>query len=395
MKYVLILIGGMADEPVDEFDGRTPLEAAHTPAADRMALEGKSGRVNTIPEGMPLSEEVALLAIAGYDPAKFFTGEAGLAAAGLGVQLGGEAIALRHALVTEADGKLADHAAGQVTLPEAEALLGTLNGSLARADVRFYLGRGFTGVTVVPNFGPTTPLCRPPESVIEMPVEKCLPTGEGSELLRRIIGVSRQVFREHDINRVRTDLGENPANLLWLWGAGRPTTLPAFAVRHGLRAAMIAGLESARGLANLAGMTLPPPLHDAGTYRTDLSAKATTAIDLLATHDVVFVHVAAPADAGIEGNPRRKRQIIEDIDAVLVSPLLEHVCALGEARLMLLPTHTVSSKRRCRTAAEVPLAMIGCGLEPVREAPFGESAMAQAEIAVRHGHELLEYFLTR
>ena len=40
MKYAIIIPDGAADEPLKELNGKTPLEAAHTPNMDRVSLEG-------------------------------------------------------------------------------------------------------------------------------------------------------------------------------------------------------------------------------------------------------------------------------------------------------------------------------------------------------------------
>ena len=48
MKYLIILGDGMADEPVAELGGRTPLQAARTPAMDRVAASGASGLLDTV-----------------------------------------------------------------------------------------------------------------------------------------------------------------------------------------------------------------------------------------------------------------------------------------------------------------------------------------------------------
>ena len=37
MKYVIILGDGMADEPIEELGGKTPLEYAKTPVMDDLA----------------------------------------------------------------------------------------------------------------------------------------------------------------------------------------------------------------------------------------------------------------------------------------------------------------------------------------------------------------------
>ena len=37
MKYIVVLGDGMADRPIEELNGKTPLEAANTPSMDEMA----------------------------------------------------------------------------------------------------------------------------------------------------------------------------------------------------------------------------------------------------------------------------------------------------------------------------------------------------------------------
>ena len=395
MKYIIVLASGIADEPLEELSGQTPLVAAHTPAADALAQEGRTGRVKTLPDDLPASEEVALLSLLGYDPHKYFTGEAGLAVADLGAKIGPERIAVCHNLATESDGAIMDPAAGQISQREAESLLGSLKGALARPDAEFHVGHGFRGITVLPSVPGATPSTVPPCEIIGADIAKALPSGEGAELLRRLIALSRDIFREHDVNRVRTDLGENPATLYWPWGAGRPPALPAFESNYALHAAMVAGAMSPRGLARLAGMRVADAPGATGTYRTDYAAKAECALALLNDVDLVVVHAAAPADAGLEGNIQRKIGLIEDIDAMIVAPLLKHARDEGNTRVMLVATHVASLRQRRPTHDLVPLAMFGPGLDPIRQTAFNDSAKDQGEIEVQHGHELLQYFLRR
>ena len=169
--------------------------------------------------------------------------------------------------------------------------------------------------------------------------------------------------------------------------------MPPFQSRGGLRAAMVAAAESARGLGVLAGMTVPDVDGITGGYRTDYAAKAQAALGLIGDFDMVVLHIASPADASLEGNVQRKVDIIENIDTMVVARLLAYVRENASARIMFLPTHLASSRRRRRIRAEVPVAMCGAGLEPVRQAAFTEAAAKQGEIAVPRGHELLDYFL--
>ena len=74
MKYVIVLGDGMADRPIQELGGKTPLAYAKTPNLDRLAAGAQIGMVQTIPEGMKPGSDTANLAVLGYDPRQYYTG---------------------------------------------------------------------------------------------------------------------------------------------------------------------------------------------------------------------------------------------------------------------------------------------------------------------------------
>ena len=53
MKYVLVIGDGMADNPVPELGGKTPLEYAKIPNLDALAGRGEVGAVTNCPKGLP------------------------------------------------------------------------------------------------------------------------------------------------------------------------------------------------------------------------------------------------------------------------------------------------------------------------------------------------------
>src|SRR5262245_8146181 len=95
MKCVVLVGDGMADDPVAALAGKTPLECARTPHLDPMAALGILGLTRTIPRGLPTTSDVGVLAVLGYDPARYRPGPAPLEAASLGVELGRGDVALR------------------------------------------------------------------------------------------------------------------------------------------------------------------------------------------------------------------------------------------------------------------------------------------------------------
>jgi len=100
MKYAIIIPDGAADEPQASLGGRTPLQAARTPAMDAIAAAGMVGRASHVPAHLPPGSEVANMSLLGYDPTAVFTGRAPIEAAAQGIDLGPDDWAIRCNLVT-------------------------------------------------------------------------------------------------------------------------------------------------------------------------------------------------------------------------------------------------------------------------------------------------------
>ena len=111
----LFLGDGMADEPVAELGGRTPIEAANVPHMDWIARNGRSGTMLTLPDGFPTSSDVANMSVLGGDLAKELCGRGPLEAASQGIEMGPDDVMYRMNLITIApDGTLADFSGGHV-----------------------------------------------------------------------------------------------------------------------------------------------------------------------------------------------------------------------------------------------------------------------------------------
>ena len=104
MKYILVLGDGMADEPIEELNGLTPLAYAKTPVMDELSAQAEIGMVHTIPEGMSPGSDTANLSVLGYDPKEYYTGRSPLEALSIGVPMKSTDVAFRCNIVTLSDG---------------------------------------------------------------------------------------------------------------------------------------------------------------------------------------------------------------------------------------------------------------------------------------------------
>ncbi len=380
--------------PIDELGGRTPLEAANIPNMDRIASDGKCGTVRNVPPEMPCGSDVAILSVLGYDPKEYYTGRAPLEAAARGLEVGPHEWVFRCNLVTVIDGIMEDHSSGNISTEEGAALVAELNRILSNEQIHFYPGVSYRHLMTFAGKADVT--TTPPHDILGQAVASHLPKGPGSDVFRVLIDRSEAVLADAEINRIRRDLGENPATHIWLWGQGRMPRLPTFAERFGIAsAASISAVDLVRGMSKLIGWDHIEVAGATGFVDTNYAGKGAAAIEALADHDLVFVHVEAPDEAGHQADAAGKVRAIEQIDRHIVGPLLEYLRDKqpDDWRIMVLPDHPTPCEIRTHTAEPVPFAMAGTRIESVVQRPFTESAAAESDLHIARGCELMEFFL--
>jgi 2,3-bisphosphoglycerate-independent phosphoglycerate mutase len=391
-KYAIIIPDGAADEPLEQLGNKTPLEAANTPYMDSISRQGRLGIVRTVPDGMEPGSDVAQMSLLGYDPKKYYTGRAPIEAVARNVQLAPDDWVFRCNLVTIADGKMADHSAGHISTEEATKLIEELNEQISTDKIRFYTGVSYRHLLVLKGFALDVKTC-PPHDYIGTPVEKILPRGKGADFLIDLMMRSQQFFYNHDINKVRIDLGENQVSSIWLWGQGRKAKLESFEKRFGLKGAGITAVDLFRGLAKLIGFDLIEVPGATGFTDTNYQGKGAAAIKALDEYDIVVVHIEAPDEAGHAGNAETKKKAIEQIDKHIVGPVYEAISKFPSWRIMVLPDHPTPVKTGAHCGDPVPFAIAGSNVENILQASFTESNAAQSGLRIDNGYELMEYFL--
>ncbi len=398
MKYIVLVGDGMADKPLRELGGKTPLQKAFTPNMDRIAAEGTPGKVRTIPRDMHPGSDVANLSILGYDPAEFYSGRAPLEAASIGVSLGENDIAYRCNLVTlRSDGSrkiMEDYSSGHITTEEAKELMREIETQLGSDEVRFYPGVSYRHLMVWAN-GPSGLECVPPHDILGKDIADFLPVGSGSEKIRKIMSDSVKVLENHPVNRDRTKNGKNPANSIWLWGQGKKPALPSFREKYSLDGALISAVDLTRGLGICAGFEILQVPGITGYIDTNYRGKAEAALRALEKKDFVYVHVEAPDEAGHSGKYKDKIRAIEDFDALVVGTILHDAGNLGDYRILLLPDHPTPIELRTHTGDPVPFAIFDSrNRKKNRGMEFNESILEKDDtLSFEDGYNLMDYFI--
>lgn len=398
MKYAIIIPDGCADEPQDSLGGKTPLQAANTPAMDAIAKAGVVGRANNVPAHLPAGSDVANLSLLGYDPNKNFTGRAPLEAAAQGIPLGPEDWAIRCNLVTIENQIMQEFTAGHISTAEATELLKSAQAAIGGETLEFIPGVSYRNLLIYRGAKQAAPFTfetrtTPPHDLTDKSVADDFPRGAGSDLLNELMAKSVGVFADHPVNAARKAAGKPIATNVWLWGLGKAPKLPPFRELHGKSGVMITAVDLLRGLAALIGWERIEVPGATGYIDTDYAAKGRYAIDALAKTDIVCVHVEAPDEASHMGNAAEKIKALEEIDKHIVAPLHAALAKQGDYRILVSPDHPTPVRTKTHSHGFVPLTICGTGVAADAATTYDEVAAGKSSLAFEEGWKMMGYFL--
>jgi 2,3-bisphosphoglycerate-independent phosphoglycerate mutase len=386
-KRVLLVPDGMADEPQAALGGRTPLEAARTPVMDGLARGGLVGLVRTVPEGMAPGSDCANLAVLGYDPTRVFSGRSPLEAASIGVELSPGDVSYRLNLVTVADGIMKDNTGGHVGAEEARRCIEALEAELGGGPFEFHIGVSYRHLLVWRG-GESVP-CTPPHDILEQPVAGHLPGAvAGDDAADSPAATLRGLQARADAVLATIRPGTNA----WFWGEGTAPAMPRYKDLYGLSGAVVGAVDLVRGIGILAGFDVLDVPGATGDLDTDYGAKARAAVAALADHDLVWVHVEAPDEAGHMGDLPEKVRAIERVDAEVLAPIL---AAQERPAVLVVPDHLTPLRTRTHAPDPVPFVIS----EPLPgkggggAMAFAESQAAMTGLFVPDGPALMRLFL--
>ncbi len=397
MKYVIVIGDGMADLPISELNGETPLQRAEIPNMDLIALKGVSGMLKTVPDHMHPGSDVANLSIMGYNPGKYYTGRGPLEAASIGAHMDKGDVAFRCNFITENDGILTDFNAGHISTIEASELIESLNQKFYLYG-KFYLGTSYRHLFLIKDENSASLESTPPHDVVGEPYKQNLLKPENDKnavLLNKIMYESTNILENHPVNEKRIADGKNPANMIWLWGQGSKPTMPSFKDKYGLKGATITGVDLVKGLGIYMGLTNIHVPGATGYFDTDYCGKAKHALESLKTNDSVFVHVEAPDEAGHAGDLEEKLLAIERIDHRILGKLLDELPNFDEYSIAILPDHPTPLKLKTHTSDPVPFSMYSTADKSDDVTKYDEYSAQKGVMGIKPGYEFIKNFIHR
>jgi 2,3-bisphosphoglycerate-independent phosphoglycerate mutase len=345
---------------------------------------------------MTPASDVANLSILGYDPKKYYSGRAPLEAANLGIELEEDDVAFRCNLITVEGDILFDYSAGHIKSKESEKLIKFIDQKLGSNKLRFFPGVSYRHLLLVKR-GAELKLqnlkCTAPHDISGQSIKRNLPGGENAEIIIKLMQDSKEILASHEINQVRMDLKENPANMIWLWGQGVKPNMPKFQDKFGLSGSVISAVDLIKGLGRILGLEVINVSGATGYYDTDYEAKAKAAIKSLKENDFVFVHIEAPDEAGHNGDLREKLTAIERFDQSVVGAFLEYCKERNDFRIMVLPDHATPLALKTHTSEAVPFAIYGKNVQAGNFLNYSEKEAQKSQTYFKDGYQLMEYFI--
>jgi 2,3-bisphosphoglycerate-independent phosphoglycerate mutase len=363
MKYAILVGDGMADFPLPQLDGQTPLEYATTPNMDEVARTGQVGLVKTIPDGLAPGSDVANMSLMGYDPARYYSGRAPIEAASMGIKLSATDVAFRCNLVTLRNGLMDDYSAGHIETADAHLLVADLQKSLGSSSIRFYPGVSYRHITVMSDFPQGALACVPPHDISGTPYADHLPKGSGEDIVRDLMERARPVLASSPVNQHRIAQGKKTGTDIWLWGQGKAVVLPTMKERFSITGSVISAVDLVRGIGVLAGLTVRIVEGATGYLGTNYAGKVAAAHDALGREDFVFVHVEAPDETSHEGSLEKKIQAIEEFDKNIVGEVLKMRNNFPDFRILVMPDHATPIPLKTHHAMPVPYAVCGKAID--------------------------------
>lgn len=401
MKYAVVLGDGMADEPIGQLGGKTPLAYANTPMMDQLSETGEVGLAKTIPAGMKPGSDTANLAVLGYDPEKYYSGRSPLEALSIGVPILPTDIALRCNTVTLSDEPgipyaertILDHSADEISTEDAAVLVEAVREAFENETYKFYTGTSYRHCLIWAN-GVVQDIT-PPHDILGKKIGDYLPE---DPKLREMMEKSFDILNNHPLNAARAAAGKHKANSCWFWGAGTKPALSSFTEKTGKKGAMVSAVDLLKGIAVGAGMQVLHVEGATGGLTTNYEGKAAAAVQALLEdgNDFVYIHVEAPDEMGHQGSVENKVKSIEYLDSRVIRPLYKALAASGEDfRILVMPDHPTPIRLRTHTGDPVPYLLYDSTKAAGTGVLYNEEAAKTTGVYIEHGYTLIDKLLEK
>lgn len=400
MKYVVLLCDGMADYPLAELDGKTPMGEADTPNMDKLAKKSTIGLVKTVPDYLKPGSDVANLSVLGYDPSIYYSGRSPLEAGSIGIDMKDTDVSFRCNLVTLSDEEnyedktILDYCADDISTKEAKILIDYLAEHFNNDEFKLYSGVSYRHCLIWNNGTTQVGTLTPPHDITGKPIKEYIPLDKNAEKLYDMMKKSFELLKNHPVNKAREERGLRPANSMWFWGEGVRKPLMPFTEKYGLKGSVISAVDLLKGIGKFADMNVVEVEGATGYIDTNFDGKAQAAIKELENgQDFVYIHVEAPDECGHRHEIKNKVLSLEIIDKKILGYVLEKLEQFDDYKIMILPDHATPLALKTHTNDPVPFLIYKKSKLNTGADDFTEESAKETGLFIEEGHKILEFFI--
>ncbi len=400
MKYLVLLCDGMADYPVEELGGVTPMAKAYKPNMDKLAKTSEIGLVKTVADGLKPGSDVANLSVLGYDPAIYYSGRSPLEAGSIGIDMLPTDVSFRCNLVTLSDEEkyedktMVDYCSGDISTADAKILVDFLKENFDDDEFTLYAGVSYRHCLIQKNGTLDVGTLTPPHDISGRVIGQYLSTSPNAEKLINMMKKSYDLLKNHPLNLERVKNGKNPANSMWFWGEGVRKPLAQFKDRYGLKASMISAVDLLKGIGKFSGMNVVNVEGATGYIDTNFEGKAQACIDEFAAgQDFVYIHVEAPDECGHRHEIENKVKAIELIDKKILGPVLEALDSYDDYKILIMPDHATPLALKTHTNDPIPYLIYHKNSPKAGVDCLCEKSAEETERFIPVGHTIMDRFI--
>jgi len=397
-KNIIVVMDGAADLPIEQLDGKTPLQVARIPAIDSITKRGRTGMLQTMYPGVPIDSITGNMGILGFDPCRYYpAGRASFEAMAQGIYLEDNDIVFRCNLISITDERrIKDFTAGNIPTRETVRLINRIE--LEASDLEIYSGQSYRNALVLRNAPCLAKdlVAAAPHQNMNVPISDILLRGTTPEAQDVADRLNRIIVRSIDQIADINDSLHTAADMLWLWSPSSCPKMPSFNERFGMRGAIVAGLDFMRGIGEATGMQTKEIHGATGYLDTAYREKLKYAKMFLLHNDFLFLHVNAPDEEGHAGRVDGKIQALENIDREIIGPLVDYLDERypNNYRIAVLPDHYTCLVDAQHLDTPIPYCMAGVGIKPDSVEQYTEATVSNAHDDVSKSIDFLRLLST-
>ncbi|APF23242.1 alkaline phosphatase family protein [Clostridium butyricum] len=372
MKYLMIILDGIGDDPLEQLSMKTPLECAFAPNLNYIANKGMVGVIETVFDGFPVESMVCIMGLLGYDPNKYYpNGRASFEALAKGINIDENDIAFRCNIIKldKCKKKIEDFTSNLISDTEAKKFL--KNCRIPNRNWELFNGQGYRNLFVMRGAGISASniVCYPPHMHINEEIKNLKPYDKNDSRLM------------HEVwNFLSESYDEKSNRMLWLWSPSSAINWPSFESITGLKGAVVCGLDFLKGIAMAADMYFEDIPGATGYIDTDYIKKVEYTKKYLIENDFVLLHINSTDELSHQHDYNGKLKEIEKIDELVIGPLLKELRERYKEkfRIVICGDHKTRCSDGKHVGDAVPYVMYGTNVEKSNIWGFCEKACGKS-----------------